>query len=488
MPITTDAVAISKKAVNEFIETDEYRKCKNADLIFAEFLSDDGGKLFLFEPNRVFQVNENEIDEEEFIWVSIDDEDNLGVMGQWQESPFNFDISTQMSIIVDDKSKVEYLIESFDYSILEDKAFSKICKDFMDSSLEFDDWYDETINQQALDRILEKHKDPETWNGTLEDLMKSSHEINFFKDTGFDCSNSTNSTFIGVFEPDLKALMKYKSIIEDIIEDLPSGEKVCAYSTFDTHNYELIETLAKKETKITGSGFDVRITGFSSSVVFNKVALLIKKTIGMGLKEAKELLLKFLSRQRYEVYFMGFIETIVSEKVEEIKKEIPGIKSKKAKSRLISMIASEIENITGKNHDDARDYVLYIQQNHTRDYYSPVPLITVTSNQESTEIKSRLESLGVKIEVAGVDNFLEIQKDIDKSDATDFKTKLEEIGVQVKIVASTKGTEPYINVEVDDLISYPSIHAYGFSGSGANGWNGEMELDKKGVSLVSLKS
>ena len=444
---TTDAVAISKKAVNEFIETDEYRKCKNADLIFAEFLSDDGGKLFLFEPNGVFQVNENEIDEEEFIWVSIDDEDNLGVMGQWQESPFDFDIGTQMSIIVDDKSKVEYLIESFDYSILEDKAFSKICKDFMDSSLEFDDWYDETINQQALDRILEKHKDPETWNGTLEDLMKSSHEMNFFKDTGFDCSNSTNSTFIGVFEPDLKALMKYKSIIEDIIEDLPSGEKVCAYSTFDTHNYELIETLAKKETKITGSGFD-----------------------------------------GYEVYFMGFIETIVSEKVEEIKKETPGIKSKKAKSRLISMIASEIENLTGKNHNDARDYVLHIQQYHTRDYYSPVPLITVTSNQESTEIKSRLESLGVKIEVAGVDNFLEIQKDIDKSDATDFKTKLEEIGVQVKIVASIKGTEPYINVEVDELISYPSINAYGFSGSGANGWNGELELDKKGVSLVSLKS
>ena len=415
MPITTDAVAVSKKAVNEFIKTDEYKKCKNADLIFAEFLSDDGGKLFLFEPNRVFQVNENEIDEEEFIWVSIDDEDNLGVMGQWQESPFDFDIGTQMSIIVDDKSKVDYLIESFDYSILEDKAFSKICKDFMDSSLEFDDWYDETINQQALDRILEKHKDPETWNGTLEDLMKSSHEINFFKDTGFDCSNSTNSTFIGVFEPDLKALMKYKSIIEDIIEDLPSGEKVCAYSTFDTYNYELIKTLAEKESKITGSGFD-----------------------------------------GYEVYFMGFIETIVSEKVEEIKKEIPGIKSKKAKSRLISMIASEIENITGKNHDDARDYVLYIQQNHTRDYYSPVPLITVTSNQESTEIKSRLESLGVKIEVAGV--------------------------------ASIKATEPYINVEVDELISYPSINAYGFSGSGANGWDGELELDKKGVSLVSLKS
>ena len=159
---------------------------------------------------------------------------------------------------------------------------------------------------------------------------------------------------------------------------------------------------------------------------------------------------------KYEVYFMGFIETIVSEKVEEIKKEIPGIKSKKAKSRLISMIASEIENITGKNHDDARDYVLYIQQNHTRDYYSPVPLITVTSNQESTEIKSRLESLGVKIEVAGV--------------------------------ASIKATEPYINVEVDELISYPSINAYGFSGSGANGWDGELELDKKGVSLVSLKS
>ena len=410
MPITTDAVAISKKAVNEFIETDEYRKCKNADLIFAEFLSDDGGKLFLFEPNRIIQVKG--IDEEEFIWVSIDDEDNLGVMGQWQESPFNFDISTQMSIIVDDKSEVENLIQSFDYSILEDKAFSKICKDFIDSSLEFDDWYDETSFKKT-EIILEKYN---LDGGDFEDLAKSSHEKNFLKDTGFDSSNSTNSTFIGVFEPDLKALMKYKSIIEDITGDLKEfGDEVFACSTFDTYNYELIKTLAEKESKITGSGFD-----------------------------------------GYEVYFMGFIETIVSEKVEEIKKEIPGIKSKKAKSRLISMIASEIENITGKNHDDARDYVLYIQQNHTRDYYSPVPLITVTSNQESTEIKSRLESLGVKIEVAGV--------------------------------ASIKATEPYINVEVDELISYPSINAYGFSGSGANGWNGELELDKKGVSLVSLKS
>ncbi len=410
MPIVTDAVAISKKAVNEFIESDDYRRCKNADLIFAEFLSDDGGKLFLFEPNRIIQVKG--IDEEEFIWVSIDDEDNLGVMGQWQESPFNFDISTQMSIIVDDKSEVENLIQSFDYSILEDKAFSKICKDFIDSSLEFDDWYDETSFKKT-EIILEKYN---LDGGDFEDLAKSSHEKNFLKDTGFDSSNSTNSTFIGVFEPDLKALMKYKSIIEDITGDLKEfGDEVFACSTFDTYNYELIKTLAEKESKITGSGFD-----------------------------------------GYEVYFMGFIETIVSEKVEEIKKEIPGIKSKKAKSRLISMIASEIENITGKNHDDARDYVLYIQQNHTRDYYSPVPLITVTSNQESTEIKSRLESLGVKIEVAGV--------------------------------ASIKGTEPYINVEVENLISYPSIHAYGFSGSGANGWNGELELDKKGVSLVSLKS
>ena len=387
MPITTDAVAVSKKAVNKFIETDEYRKCENANLIFAEFLNVDGSKLFLFEPNRVFQVNQNEIDEEEFIWVSIDDEDNLAVMGQWQEFPFNFNVSTQMSIIVDDKSKVEYLIKSFDYSIIEDKAFSKICKDFMDSSLEFDDWYDETINQKALDRILKKHNQ-EIWNGTLEDLMKSSHEINFFKDTGFDCSNSTNSTFIGVFEPDLKQLIKYKSIIEDIIEDLPLGEKVLAYSTFDTYNYELIETLAEKETKVTGSGFDVRITGLSSSVVLNKVALLIKKTNGMRFKEAKELLNGFQYRRRY----------------------------------------------------------------------------------------------------AGVDNFLEIQKDIVKSDATDFKTKLEEIGVQVKIVASTNATKPYINVGLDELISHPSINAYGFSGSGNNGWNGELELDKKGVSLVSLKS
>ena len=214
MPITTDAVAVSKKAVKKFIESDGYRKCKNDDLIFSEFLSDDGGKLFLFEPNRFIQVDG--IDEEEFIWVSIDDEDNLGVMGQWQEFPFNFNVSTQMSIIVDDKSKVDNLIQSFNYSIIEDKAFSKIFKDFMDSSLEFDDWFNETSFKKT-EIILEKYN---LDGDDFEDLLKSSHEINLFKNTGFDCSNSTNSTFIGVFEPDLKQLIKYKSIIEDITEDL----------------------------------------------------------------------------------------------------------------------------------------------------------------------------------------------------------------------------------------------------------------------------
>jgi ribosomal protein L7/L12 len=380
MPITTDAVAVSKKAVKKFIESDGYRKCKNDDLIFSEFLSDDGGKLFLFEPNRFIQVDG--IDEEEFIWVSIDDEDNLGVMGQWQEFPFNFNVSTQMSIIVDDKSKVENLIQSFNYSIIEDKAFSKICKDFMDSSLEFDDYFDETSFKKT-EKILEKYN---LDGDDFEDLLKSSHEINLFKNTGFDCSNSTNSTFIGVFEPDLKQLIKYKSIIEDITEDLKElGEKVFACSTFDTYNYELIKNLSEKETDKTGSGFDVRITGLSSSVVLNKVAVLIKKTIGMELKEAKELL----------------------------------------------------------------NHFQYISR---------------------------------------VNNFLTIQKDIVKSDATEFKTKLEEMGVQVKIAASTSGSEPYIKVGVDELISHPSINAYGFFGSGGNRWDGELELGKTGVTLVSLKS
>ena len=211
-------------------------------------------------------------------------------MGQWQEFPFNFNVSTQMSIIVDDKSKVENLIQSFNYSIIEDKAFSKICKDFMDSSLEFDDWFDETSFKKT-EKILEKYN---LDGDDFEDLLKSSHEINLFKNTGFDCSNSTNSTFIGVFEPDLKQLIKYKSIIEDITEDLKElGEKVFACSTFDTYNYELIKNLSEKETDKTGSGFDVRITGLSSSVVLNKVAVLIKKTIGMELKEAKELLTRF---------------------------------------------------------------------------------------------------------------------------------------------------------------------------------------------------
>jgi hypothetical protein len=104
------------------------------------------------------------------------------------------------------------------------------------------------------------------------------------------------------------------------------------------------------------------------------------------------------------------------------------------------------------------------------------------------ELKEAKELLTNFQRMQRFEKFLTIQKDTVKSDATDFKTKLEEMGVQVKIVASTSGSEPYIKVGVDELISHPSINAYGFSGSGANGWDGELELDKKGVSLVSLKS
>ena len=104
------------------------------------------------------------------------------------------------------------------------------------------------------------------------------------------------------------------------------------------------------------------------------------------------------------------------------------------------------------------------------------------------ELKEAKELLTNFQRMQRFERFLTIQKDTVKSDATDFKTKLEESGVQVEIVASTKATEPYINLEVDELISHPSINAYGFSGSGTNGWDGELVLDKKGVSLVNLKS
>ena len=57
MPITIDAVAINKNSVNSFIKSDAYRKCKNDDLVFADFLSKDGGRFFLFSPNSPIQVD-----------------------------------------------------------------------------------------------------------------------------------------------------------------------------------------------------------------------------------------------------------------------------------------------------------------------------------------------------------------------------------------------------------------------------------------------
>lgn len=242
MPITTDAVAIKSEAVKKFTSSENFNRFNKKNLIFAEFESEEGDKLYLFYPNSWVPIEG--LDPDEFIWISVDDEDDFSVEGVWSNFPFNLDVNCQMSWIVNDESRVEDLIKSFDYSILLDVRLKEICTKFIESKMLFEDWCDsENGLVDEFVEIMNAHGiDP----ATFEELANSTHEMNFLKETNFQTSLSTAKTFIGKFCPNLIQLVKFSENILDITSDLRELENF-ACSTYTTENYELIEYLVNEE-------------------------------------------------------------------------------------------------------------------------------------------------------------------------------------------------------------------------------------------------
>jgi len=194
MPITVDAIALKKSAVEKFTQSDDFKKAEDHNLVAAEFEAEDGAKLYLFSPMRM-GLDVSSLDPEEYVWVQVGDEDGLGVEGHWEDYPFDLEIVCRMSVVVhsaDDnvtigncknmKEYVAYLQSWFDISKLDfEKDTGEDC--------EFGDCGNCLLCQ-----------------GCEDSGLQSTHDARFFNLSNLSTAESTDEVFLAVFCPDLKSV------------------------------------------------------------------------------------------------------------------------------------------------------------------------------------------------------------------------------------------------------------------------------------------
>lgn len=250
MPITIDAVAIKSNAVGRFVSSEEYKKMVDHNAIFDEIESEDGSRFYMFLPCRGFDMP-SEFDPEDFLWVFVDDEDDMGIEGNWSDFPFEFDIACQMSFVVDNPSEsvMKFMKNTYDYSILDDKRFLELEKLFMEMD---DDVWDEDVWNWDGDLVNEIHEILKKYNkGQLLDgrfsLPDFRHLKEFLKDGNMDTSYSTETIFVAMFTPNLKQLVKHMDFVQDVIFDIQHLENSGAIA-FYKHNYELFEKITDEDS------------------------------------------------------------------------------------------------------------------------------------------------------------------------------------------------------------------------------------------------
>jgi hypothetical protein len=224
-------IALKKTAVDWFVNTIDFKKYKSDNLLAAEFETVNGDKLFVFNPSNSHSIgNLDSLEWVDYLCISIGQDDTLDIRGCWEEYPFEIDVYCQMSFIVKNPANANYknaeecinsLLNSSDVSGLDFSTDLGNCEDSDDCKC---------VVCQG-------------WEYGYD-------EAHFLLSSGFNTSHSNTQYFIGLFEPNLRQLIKYENIIQDLIEECLVGysedSKDMAFSTFLTENLSLLEEVSDK--------------------------------------------------------------------------------------------------------------------------------------------------------------------------------------------------------------------------------------------------
>lgn len=258
MPVSIDAVAMKRQEAKTFRASEQYKEYCHDNLLFAEIGHQDGSALFLFNCNRSVDVSGLDLEDENHLHVTVDDEDDFGVHGTWVDHPFDFDVSCRMTLVVDQikQKSMKYWIDQFDASVLENERLKEICEIYLKSGVDqMDDFEDEALLEEARSILRDRFED-------LHDIACGTSQINFYREAGFDTSLSAKGTLIVQFTPKLKHLILRKDLLEDIMGWI-SEDGDFAASTFSKDNFELLEQIADRK------GIDVgELLNFPSPVAY----------------------------------------------------------------------------------------------------------------------------------------------------------------------------------------------------------------------------
>jgi len=256
MPISVDAIAIEKNYVMHFESTDIFKRILKEGLLFKQIENPQNNhKLYLIDLNRIFRPEV--IQPHYYLWISVDDENNLGVDGQWYDAldHFSLDINGAMAFILKGLPPVRYgdLLSFYgsdiisDYELFLDKLFSNYGFPRGIENI-FEIYEDSTPNNQEYLKseieMLSQIEQKATGQVNLEDLPVQ-YALNKL---GIDCSYSKEGILVCTFTPNLRNYLNFFEVLKDEIADLryldEEGDAEIAYATYeDSYKLQIFEDL-----------------------------------------------------------------------------------------------------------------------------------------------------------------------------------------------------------------------------------------------------
>ncbi len=238
MPVSISVICIRNKVANNFLLSNLYLELEK-DIYMQR---NENGNLYLaMSLSRAgFFETVSEMDSSDYLYLTVDDEDDLGINGSFIPSK-EVDLVVNMSIVAKnvEEEKIRNYHEYYNHDFLKnlEKHDLKKLKELIFENGQIKDMIDDD-DIKNVEAICPDYN----WD---EQVQKWA-----FFELGCDTSLSTESVFILKFQPSLKNLIKWEGIIDDELNEWQSeyeGNKDnFAYSLYETENYDLLETLEEQ--------------------------------------------------------------------------------------------------------------------------------------------------------------------------------------------------------------------------------------------------